>query len=439
MKNCFLILLTNLFIINICFAQSKDKNNDHRASLNELWFYGKTDKAITLTLKLYQQNRSFFLYRIHDDLALQLEKDRKHHRLKYLEQLYSKGHMEINEIITPIYLWAKALNTKNKKELISIQEELNNFQKHCLNYDSKSVRYSLLILKILDEAHIIDNNRSEIIFRNIQYLTHKSNQLTDNIDAEKLSRCRYMLAYCYDYLYSNVIDKEEYLKKASDYSPNYNDRLNRMAYFNDAKLLTKDIHEIGYKTKYHKYLVAKNRRKEALELLCEITSIHPSDTNISSLRKYYEKTKHDGLFYSYWEEFIENQGMNVPNVILKFKNEELDLSKSSDKWIYIDVWGTWCSPCCEELPELQSFYSENKNNNDSKLKIYTFSYKSRNLTDFMSKNNYTFPVSEIDKQTNDLFGISGYPTKILISPQGNYIKLPAGDVWKIFLKNYLLQ
>lgn len=56
----------------------------------------------------------------------------------------------------------------------------------------------------------------------------------------------------------------------------------------------------------------------------------------------------------------------------------------------------------------------------------------------MTENNYTFPVSEIDKQTNDLFEVSGYPTKILISPDGNFIKIPFGVDWKTYIKNYTL-
>jgi hypothetical protein len=90
------------------------------------------------------------------------------------------------------------------------------------------------------------------------------------------------------------------------------------------------------------------------------------------------------------------------------------------------------------LPELQSLYSANQQVKNSKLKIYSFSFGSQNLSDFMSENKYTFPVSEIDKQTNDLFEVSEYPTKILISPKGNFIKIPFGVDWKTFIKNYTL-
>lgn len=42
----------------------------------------------------------------------------------------------------------------------------------------------------------------------------------------------------------------------------------------------------------------------------------------------------------------------------------------------------------------------------------------------MTENKYTFPVCEIDKQTNDLFDVSGYPNKILITPNEKFIKIP---------------
>lgn len=73
----------------------------------------------------------------------------------------------------------------------------------------------------------------------------------------------------------------------------------------------------------------------------------------------------------------------------------------------------------------------------SNLKIVTFSYSSQNLADFLQKNQYTFPVSEIDDQIKNQFGINSFPTKILISPEGNYIVIPFGVDWKMYVKNYI--
>jgi len=443
MKKLFLTLLISLTFIGSNFAQIPKEAFDLTNSLPRLWHNEEIDKAVESSLELYRIYPPMFIERIHNTFAQNIVYGSKQCCLKYLEQLYSKNNQDINEIITPIFLWCKTINSKDKSALESTTEELWSLLKDSSNYNSRKERYCLLIIKELDKRNSIDKKtKEELIKRNIKNL-EKYSFLVDvpsnKKESERRAWQRYLIAYSYDYLYSNISNKEEYLKKASDYSPDLNDRLNKYAYFYDAAILTGNPREIGFKSKYQKYLVDNNRKKsEALNLLCEITFKEPSDNNIKSLKEFYENSKNDESFNTFWEGYIHKQGKIVPHVKIQFKNEVLDLTHKTKNWIYIDVWGTWCNPCRKELPELQSLYSANQQMKNSKLKIYTFSFSSQNLSDFMVKNKYTFPVSEIDKATNDLFEVSGYPTKILISPEGNYIKIPFGVDWKTFIKNYTL-
>ena len=442
MKKLIRTLTINLLILSTNLAQIPPEAFPLTNSLSGLWRNGEIDKAIESSLELYRLYPPMFIDRIHDTLAQQLEDDSNHYGLTYLELLLKKENQEINEIIAPIYLWSKAIVAKEEQELTSIKQELKNLQKDSSNYESKLERYSLLMLNELDSKNATDNEyQVEIIIKNISSLKTYPNIIqivTDRKESEKRAWHRYLIAYSYDYLYSNVSNKEEYLKEASDYSPDLNDRLNKSAFFYDAALLTGNARQIGFKSKYQKYLVDNNRKSEALDLLSEITFGEPSDYNLNSLKELHKITQNDKTFNIYWESYIHNKGKTAPQIKIQFEKEMLDLTKKTESWIYIDVWGTWCSPCRKELPELQSLYSENQQVKNSKLKIYTFSFGSQNLSDFMTENNYTFPVSEIDKQTNDLFEVSGYPTKILISPEGNFIKIPSGVDWKTYIKNYTL-
>ena len=442
MKKLILTLAINLLLLSTNIAQIPPEAFPLTNSLSDLWRNGEIDKATESSLELYRLYPPMFIDRIHNTLAQQLEDDSQQFGLKYLEQLLSKENQEINEIIEPIYLWSKAIVAKEEQELTSIKQKLKKLQNDSSNYESKSERYSLLILMELDKKNATDNEyKAEIVNKNIRILKTYPNiiqNVTDRKESEKRAWHRYLIAYCYDYLYSNVSNKEEYLKKASDYCPDLNDRLNSNAYFYDAALLTGNPRQIRYRSKYQKYLVDNNRKSEALNLLSETTFVEPSNYNVNSLKKLYKTTENDEPFNIYWESYIHNKGKTVPQIKIQFEKEILDLTKKSGSWTYIDVWGTWCSPCRKELPELQSLYSENQQIENSKLKIYTFSFGSQNLSDFMTENNYTFPVSEIDKLTNDLFEVSGYPTKILISPNGNFIKIPFGVDWKTYLKNYTL-
>ncbi|TKG97226.1 TlpA family protein disulfide reductase [Puteibacter caeruleilacunae] len=441
-KRLFLTLVSCVLLISTSMAQIPKEAFPLTNSLSKLWSNGKTEKAVESSLKLYDLYSPMFIDRIHHTLAQHIKDDPNLYALKYLEQVSLKNNEEVNRIIAPIYLWSRAVNTKEQGGLTKIISELDALLSDNSDYKSNAERYGLLIIQELANKKAIDNKKAEKftlkIISTLEKYPNIENVVSDRKEAEKRAWHRFLLAYSYDYLYSNVSKKEEYLKKASDYSPDLGDRLNKSAYFYDAALLTGNPRQIGYKGKYKNYLVANNRKDEALKLQSNITFAYPSNENINSLKGMYELTDKNEDFDAYWEKFVDSMGKPVPTVKVQFDGEELDLAQKSKCWRYIDVWGTWCGPCKRELPELQALFVENSTDSNSKLKIYTFSYCSKDLKGFMSKNKYTFPVSEIDKEVNDSFEVAGYPTKILITPSGNYIKIPFGVNWKMYIKNYTL-
>ena len=36
------------------------------------------------------------------------------------------------------------------------------------------------------------------------------------------------------------------------------------------------------------------------------------------------------------------------------------VSDNRGKWLVINFWATWCTPCLKEMPELERFYQDNK-------------------------------------------------------------------------------
>lgn len=443
MNRLLMVIIITLFFLEQSTAQIPNEAFTLTNSLPGLWNKGQTKEAVEMSLELFRLSPALFIDRIHNTLALQLREDSNLNGYKYLEQLIQEKKPDINKIIEPILIWSKALNTRNEVDSGEILKELNSILNSGTNYESRTERYCLLTLVELRKANLLSKENVESILNKIilnlesyPYIVEISGQKQDALER---SWRRYLLSYSYDYLSTIRTEPEKYLIKASDYSPDLTDRKYRQSYFYDALILTGNTNEIGFKHLLKEYLINHNRDREALKLMSEITLGNPSDKNLIELQKLFARMRYSENFSYYWENYLSEMGRPLPDVIIKSDTVEFNHAKIDNKWTLIDIWGTWCKPCLDELPDLQSYYMENVTNKNSNLRIVTFSFGSQNLKEFMSDNEYSFPVIEIDEQTTELFDISGYPTKIIVTPQGTYLTIPFGTDWKMYIRNFTLE
>lgn len=443
MRKILITLIVSVILSGLVKAQTPLEAFPLINSLHDLWCYGKTDAAIDSSLKLYVIYPPFLLESIHNTLSqLVIQKRFYNNADNYLEGLIKMNNKGINNIVKPLYWWSKTIHDSDNVQLTKAFEELSQVLGDSSNYESKAERYALLLLNEPTVQKIIDRDAREkllhTIIRNLE--TYPNLDLQVNVRKEQLIRAwnRYMLAYSYYMLYTCFDYKEEYLKKASRYSPDEQDVQVQEAYIYDEGLLTRIVGQIGFKKEYQEYLVKNNRTREALVILSEVAFNSPSDENLKVLKDLYALESPQVSFKEYWHQFINQKSKKSPSLKIEFAEGTLDLTKNRDHWVYIDVWGTWCGPCVKELPMLQEFFVKNNQRSNPILKIYTFSFSSQDLTAFMKDNHYTFPVFEIDKKINDDFNVSSYPTKILISPTGNYLKIPYNIDWRMSIKNLCL-
>lgn len=64
------------------------------------------------------------------------------------------------------------------------------------------------------------------------------------------------------------------------------------------------------------------------------------------------------------------------------------------KWLVINYWADWCPPCIKEMPELESFYLENK----SDVMVLAFNFdrlEGKELQDQISDLELMCPVSSL--------------------------------------------
>ncbi len=124
-------------------------------------------------------------------------------------------------------------------------------------------------------------------------------------------------------------------------------------------------------------------------------------------------------------------GETVPNFTTgrTLDGSEFRFSDLRGKYVLIDFWGTWCNPCIKEMPRVKEYKDKYKgklvvigvNKGDGKKEIVKF----------IEKRGFDwFQIMSGEKADQEnivlMFGVAGYPTKILIDPQGKVIYREVG-------------
>ncbi|MBD8836891.1 TlpA family protein disulfide reductase [Paenibacillus sp. CFBP 13594] len=115
-------------------------------------------------------------------------------------------------------------------------------------------------------------------------------------------------------------------------------------------------------------------------------------------------------------------GKIAPNFELaSLDNEEMSLTELKGKRVLLNFWATWCPPCRAEMPHIEKFHEEYKDQNVVVIGI-NLSYTEDSIEEvstFLRKYNVTFPILKDEKaRVADLFAIHSYPTTYMIDSSG---------------------
>jgi DsbE subfamily thiol:disulfide oxidoreductase len=109
--------------------------------------------------------------------------------------------------------------------------------------------------------------------------------------------------------------------------------------------------------------------------------------------------------------------------LLDIKDEmtgrKLTLGDLKNKVLFVNFWASWCPPCREEMPSIESLFKEMYGND--KFQIITILYKDpyQDGTSYMKQNGYTFPVySDSNGIAAKNFGVTGVPETYVIDKNG---------------------
>jgi thiol-disulfide isomerase/thioredoxin len=101
-------------------------------------------------------------------------------------------------------------------------------------------------------------------------------------------------------------------------------------------------------------------------------------------------------------------------------------SELAGKVVVLNFWATWCAPCKDELPTLQTLHDIS----DAQTVVLTINVRepAARAARYMQSTGMTFPV--ISDAKGDLakrWGVTVYPTTILVAPNGQARWRVVGD------------
>ena len=97
----------------------------------------------------------------------------------------------------------------------------------------------------------------------------------------------------------------------------------------------------------------------------------------------------------------------------------IKLSGYKGKVVMINFWATWCGPCRQEWPLLESIYKQYKNQ-DFVLLGVNVEPDSKPAAEWLKKKPATFPVLyDVKSEVSGLYKVVGMPTTVWVDKKGN--------------------
>ena len=121
-------------------------------------------------------------------------------------------------------------------------------------------------------------------------------------------------------------------------------------------------------------------------------------------------------------------GVEAPDFTLNdLQGKPLSLKSLRGKYVILDFWGSWCGWCIKGFPEMKEYYNKYKGKfeilgvdcNDTEAK----------WKEAVKKNElpWLHVYNPRDSRLLEDYGVQGFPTKIIVGPDGKIVKTIVGE------------
>ncbi|PWK80224.1 thiol-disulfide isomerase/thioredoxin [Mucilaginibacter oryzae] len=361
------------------------------------------------------------------------QRDSKSKARQLLEFLHNDHDQLMHQKINALYLWVDAKNSVN--DLDALGKAATAFMRMDDAYmkQGNGGRYALLTYKMLISAQkqkAADALLSKII-GNLERYT------ADTLNANRFAD-QNLLAYAYylHYKAAKVTDSVKalrYLAKAARYSPRNNKEKAYASFYDRVFLHSKE----GYRDEFMECLFNSGDEQQALQVFAEQINAEP--VNLSEMQKIYQQHVPGKSFPDFFKADVLTAWQPAPAFTLKgIDGKSHSLADFKNKWLVIDFWGTWCGPCRAEMPDINTFNQEINDGKHQGIAFMSIACRDSetNVKSYFAANNFNLSALMSDGNIEKQYAISGYPSKIIISPDGKMLPLKFGDDWISVIKKF---
>lgn len=116
-------------------------------------------------------------------------------------------------------------------------------------------------------------------------------------------------------------------------------------------------------------------------------------------------------------------GMTAPDFSLQSnQGGEIRLSDLKGKVVMLNLWATWCPPCRDEMPSMETLHQQLKGENFVMLAVNIEENGPEVVPGFLKQNPHSFPVLYDTKRTvQELYGVDKFPETFVIGKNGKVL------------------